>query len=220
MTTACLATIVFETHATSLDNEAGFASGHCDVDLSPLGVEQARELGARHPDGSLDLVVASDLLRARRTAAIAFGDRVPLEIDARLRECDYGHLTRHPVAEIDAWRSRAVMRPFPGGESYQAATERVRRCLDDLYRRQPGARVLLVGHRATLMALEHLLRPMPLADAVAAPWQWQPGWEYAISDEVVSRLFAGAAEARSREASVQPSPETTSSTVSMSPGLT
>ena len=29
--------LVFETHATSLDNEAGLASGHADVELSPLG---------------------------------------------------------------------------------------------------------------------------------------------------------------------------------------
>jgi broad specificity phosphatase PhoE len=41
-------TIWFETHATSLDNEAGLASGRFDADLSAAGVEQAVELGRRY----------------------------------------------------------------------------------------------------------------------------------------------------------------------------
>lgn len=34
-------TVIYITHATSLDNEAGIASGHHDTALSPTGVEQA-----------------------------------------------------------------------------------------------------------------------------------------------------------------------------------
>lgn len=179
-------TIVFETHATSLDNEAGLASGHFDVDLSPRGVEQARELGERYPTGSLDLVVTSDLRRASRTAEIAFGTRFRHEVDARVRECDYGELTRRPVAEVDAWRRRAVCAPFPGGESYAQATERFRACLADLWSRLELGRVLVIGHRATGLALEHLLKGVPLDEAVVAPWQWQPGWTYEVSESSVS----------------------------------
>jgi broad specificity phosphatase PhoE len=39
--------IIFEAHATTLDNEAGLASGHNDVALSELGVKQAKEHGER-----------------------------------------------------------------------------------------------------------------------------------------------------------------------------
>ncbi len=35
-------TLIFETHATSLDNEAGLASGWFDTDLSAAGESQAR----------------------------------------------------------------------------------------------------------------------------------------------------------------------------------
>jgi bisphosphoglycerate-dependent phosphoglycerate mutase len=39
--------LVFETHATSVDNEAGLASGWFDAALSAKGEAQARSLGAR-----------------------------------------------------------------------------------------------------------------------------------------------------------------------------
>jgi broad specificity phosphatase PhoE len=65
--------IVFETHATSLDNEAGLASGWFDVGLSPAGERQARDLGERRRHDDLACVYCSDLTRAVRTADIAFG---------------------------------------------------------------------------------------------------------------------------------------------------
>ncbi|HLE78428.1 MAG TPA: histidine phosphatase family protein, partial [bacterium] len=83
--------IIYETHATSLDNEQGLASGSYNVDLSELGEQQAKELGERHRDGPPDVVFCSDLRRAYRTAEIAFGGRgIPIIKDSRLRELDYG----------------------------------------------------------------------------------------------------------------------------------
>ena len=84
-----MTTIAFETHATSLDNEAGLASGWYDVDLSARGEQQARELGERRSNDALAAVYCSDLLHARRTAELAFEGRpVPIVSDPRLRECD------------------------------------------------------------------------------------------------------------------------------------
>ena len=48
--------LTFETHSTSVDNEAGVATGWLDSPLSPTGRQQARALGA----GSR-LVVFDDL---------------------------------------------------------------------------------------------------------------------------------------------------------------
>src|SRR5690242_20877990 len=41
--TSVALTLIFEAHATSLDNEAGLASGWFDVDLSSTGEEQRSE---------------------------------------------------------------------------------------------------------------------------------------------------------------------------------
>lgn len=175
-------TLIFETHATSLDNEARLASGWYDVDLSTLGETQAREMGERYRGTSLAAVHCSDLLRARRTAEIAFGSRdVSIHVDARLRECDYGSLTRAATSGVEAMRLQHVTTPFPDGESYEQATARVREWLADISRSAGEDPIVVIGHRATFYALEHLLNAVPLRDVIAAPWQWQPGWRYPFS---------------------------------------
>lgn len=171
--------LVFETHATSLDNEAGLASGWFDVALSPTGERQARALGARRRDDHLAVVFCSDLSRSFRTAEIAFGDRgLPIVRDARLRECDYGDLTRHQTSEIEQRRVQHLVDPFPNGESYQQVVDRVAGWLGEALEHFDAGTILVIGHRATYYALEHLLKQMTLRDAVTLPWTWQPGWVY------------------------------------------
>jgi 2,3-bisphosphoglycerate-dependent phosphoglycerate mutase len=173
--------LIFETHSTSTDNEGGLASGWYDAPLSSTGEEHARALGTRYQNVRLSTLYSSDLARAWRTAEIAFGDReVPLVRDRRLRECDYGELTRHPAAQIDRRRGAHLDVPFPRGESYRQVVERMSAWLADLEAARPGAAVLVIGHRATFYALEHLIRRVPLEQVIHAPWQWRPGWRYEV----------------------------------------
>lgn len=170
--------IVLETHSSSLDNEAGIASGHADVDLSPRGEREAGALGERRRGEDIDIVYASDLRRSWRTAEIAFAmSSAPVVRDSRLRECDYGQLTGRPVDEIDRLREQAVAEPFPGGESYIQVVDRMIPWLEEM-RSQAVRRLVVVGHRATLYALDHLLLGTPLLEAVRKPFVWRPGWVY------------------------------------------
>ena len=154
-------TLVFETHATSLDNEADLASGWFDVGLSATGEEQARMLGARRRDDPLTVVFCSDLIRSFRTAEIAFADReLPIVRDARLRECHYGDFTRRSNSEIEQRRLLHLVDPFPGVESYQQAVDRVSSWLREVVRDFGAGTALVIGHRATFYALEHLLAKM------------------------------------------------------------
>jgi broad specificity phosphatase PhoE len=175
--------IVFETHSISEDNERGCATGWNHGALSTRGRELAVELGRRRREDGLDVVLVSDLRRAAETAEIAFaGSPVPVLHDWRLRECDYGDLNGQPTDLVRAAVSD-VNDHYPGGESWADAVERVRGVIDDIGRRWPGRRVLIIGHMSAYWALEHHLDHLPL-ESIGAPFDWQEGWEYQLLDEV------------------------------------
>jgi broad specificity phosphatase PhoE len=97
-----------------------------------------------------------------------------------LRECDYGSLNGMPRQHVHADRLARLATPFPGGESWQQAVARVGSFLADLLPRWDGARVLVVGHVATQVGLDHHLSGVALAEALAVDFTWQPGWEYVL----------------------------------------
>jgi len=174
-------TVVFETHSTSEDNERGFATGWLGGALSPAGRLQARRLGDRRSDDGVDRVVASDLNRAIETARIAFaGTAIPVTLDWRLRECNYGAMNGMPRAQLDAERRLRLDEPFPGGESWRQAVARVRDALDELERDHANGRIVVIGHVATRWALDHTVLGIPLEELIEAPFAWQEGWEYVL----------------------------------------
>jgi 2,3-bisphosphoglycerate-dependent phosphoglycerate mutase len=167
--------VVFETHSTSEDNEAGIATGWLPGRLSAAGREQARELGERRRDDGISVVFTSDLGRAVETAEIAFAGS-PLRViqDVRLRECNYGALNGTAEAVHD--RAAYIDVPYPGGESWREAVERVAGFLRELQ----GDRALLIGHSATRLALEVVAQGRNLEEVMSAAFVWQPGWEYVL----------------------------------------
>lgn len=173
--------IVFETHALTTDNEAGIATGWLPGQLSERGRALARELGKRRRADNLAAVFVSDLRRAVETVEIAFaGCDIPVHLDARLRECDYGALNGMPVARLAAERSRHIEDPYPGGQSYRQVVARMQDFLRDLARGWNGTCILVVAHSANKWALDVLLGGAALEDLVDAPFGWQEGWRYVL----------------------------------------
>ena len=171
--------VVFETHSTTEDNEAGISTGWLPGKLSAAGREQARSLGERRRDDGLAAIFTSDLARCLETVEIAFaGSQIPVVVDPRLRECHYGELNGTPEPRRD--RVARVGVPYPGGESWREAVERVAESYDELRHTRDGERVLVVGHGATHLALEFLVTGRPLEELVDEPFSWQPGWEYRL----------------------------------------
>lgn len=174
--------IVFETHSWSEDNDRGIATGWHHGRLSERGRELARELGERRRDDGISALFCSDLRRAVETAEVAFhGTNLPLLLDWRLRECDYGDLNGTPAAELHRDRSRYLDQPYPSGESWRQAITRTARFLDDLSLRWDGCRVLIIGHVATRWAFDNFIDGIPLEALIGADFGWQEGWEYRLS---------------------------------------
>ena len=107
--TARTGTLVVVRHGESTLNAARRFTGRMDVDLSAVGVDEARRAAAlmRGTDVMPDVLVSSPMLRARRTAEVIRAElgltAVPLELSWRLVERDYGCLTgmaKHHAREL------------------------------------------------------------------------------------------------------------------------
>ena len=172
--------IVFETHAWTEDNERGVATGWGHGRLAQRGEGLARELGERRRDDQISAVFVSDLYRAVQTAELAFeGTQVPILHDWRLRECDYGDLNGRPARDVHS-AVQDLEEPYPGGESWVAAMDRVARFVDDLPLRWAGERVLVIGHIATLWGLARRIDGIGLADVRSVSDPWREGWEFTL----------------------------------------
>lgn len=171
--------IIFEAHGTSLDNEAHLSSGHYDIELSELGKKQAKEIGKRNENQKFDAIFCSDLQRSYNTGKIAFNKKYTIIKDKRLRECDYGDLTRHPSQEVELEKINHIHEPFPNGESYEQTNQRMKSFLDDLKKSRKG-KVMIIGHRATQYGLEYWINGKSLMELLAASFLWQPGWFYLL----------------------------------------
>ena len=171
--------IVFETHSTSEDNERGIATGWHSGRLSQEGRRQATELGKRRRNDGIQTIFTSDLRRAVETVEIALGDTaIPILHDWRLRECDYGDQNGMPTTELHRKCRQYLDEPYPHGESWRQAIQRVSHFLEDLHLRWERKRVLVVGHVATRWAFEYYLNHIALEDLMEADFGWQEGWEY------------------------------------------
>ena len=167
--------LIYETHATTVDNEREIATGWLPGELSAAGRDQARELGERRRE--VDVVFSSDLRRAVQTVELS-GLTVPHFQDWRLRECNYGELNGAPRDALEP-RVERVGTPFPGGQSYDDVLELTRSFLADVKRWYDDQVVLVVAHSANRWSLEHLVGShAPMEQLVADGVNWQPGWEY------------------------------------------
>jgi broad specificity phosphatase PhoE len=200
-------TILYAPHMTSTDNEARRASGHADVPLAASGCQQARTLGQQFAGEQLAALFSSDLQRAAETARQAFAGRVlPLLTDARLRECDYGDLTRCPVERVEEEFPLRLSEPFPQGESLLMVVERVGAFLHESVLAYDGQTIAVIGHRATKYGLDYWCGEHSLAEIVHAPWEWRavPIWSYHLDAHQLARRAGSLSRATSAHPHVAP----------------
>jgi len=169
-------------HGSTPDNENSRSSGNFDIGLSPLGEKQILELKEAIANRQFDLIISSDLKRARRTTEVAFAGKAEIIFDPRLRECNYGDFTQHDAGEMDQLKRQHITQPFPRGESYKDVEVRIKNLLEELILKYPSKRIAFVAHQAPQLALEVLLNNKTWQEAFDQDWRntksYQHGWEY------------------------------------------
>jgi probable phosphoglycerate mutase len=145
-------------HGESTGNAAGLLLGRQDAPLTERGRSQAAALGPVL--GEVTRVISSPLARARDTAS-ALGTGLPIEVDDRWIEVDYGEFDGQALGAVPAevwtrWRTDPDYHP-PGGESLAEAGVRVRAACQELFATDgEGARgegsVVVVSHVSPIKA--------------------------------------------------------------------
>lgn len=172
--------IYFVAHGTTTDNEQKIASGWKDVELSALGEKQAIELGELFKNIPIDIICSSDLKRATQTAELAFGSMLPIIVDKRLRELNYGDYNGKPSEIVEPLKIPHIHLPFPHGESYDDVIVRTQEFYNELRQKYSGKIALVIGHRATQYGLDTLVLGKNLEDLLGTKFKWQPYWEYEL----------------------------------------
>jgi broad specificity phosphatase PhoE len=158
--------------------------GHSDTPLNENGREQARKLSATLGLETFDLVVSSDLDRAKETAWLSLPEGTPIAETADLRELNFGDwegLTG-PEIEVEApgglsqtWRGWGEA---PNGESLVAFAERIERVVRRLRAEVLEGSSLVVAHGGTLRVFICLAMGLPVDKA----------WQFQLANTAVSEL--------------------------------
>jgi alpha-ribazole phosphatase len=129
--------------------------GHTDVALSPAGLAQVAALGGQLGGEPIGAIYASDLLRARQSAAPLGAARgVAVVTVPALREVAMGRWEGLTFAEIAAqdparcarWLADPVTVPFPDGESLADLRARTLPVVHELLARHAGGVIAIVAH--------------------------------------------------------------------------
>ena len=171
-----MTTLIVIRHGETDWNRQHRFQGQIDVPLNELGQEQARRLGLRLAAEPIDLMIVSDLQRARQTAQaveVAQGRVSSIKplVEPLWREQGFGILEGLDVPTIkqrhaglwSQWLRHEAGYALPqGGESNTAFHARVMQALQALLALHAGRRVAVVTHGGVLDMLWRSAMALPL----------------------------------------------------------
>lgn len=146
-------------HGQTLWNVEGRAQGHADVELDPVGIEQARRLKSNLPEGIH--AFSSDMRRAFATAQAV---TTRITTDMRLRERNLGMFEGRPFTEFHehfrkSGKSFIEFAP-PGGESFLEVWHRLHPFVEEVGQQDDDQIIVTHGGTGALI-LAQLLHGRP-----------------------------------------------------------
>jgi len=136
--------------------------GHADSPLTLIGASLALHWGRMLSGNSWSRILSSDLGRARKTTELINRSlKLPVALDSRLREMDWGKWTGKTRVQIktefsDIWAQQTLSEwnfcP-PGGESFQSVWKRGLAALAAASGNWPGENILVVTHEGMIKSL-------------------------------------------------------------------
>lgn len=145
----------FLRHGETDWNAQGLSQGRTDIPLNAIGVAQAERAARALVGQGIASMVASPLVRARRTAEIvgeALG--LPVALDPDLQEVNFGEQEGRPMGDwYDTWIAGDYTPA--GGEDFATLRGRAARAIARALEERPGP-VLVVAHGALWRAFRQV----------------------------------------------------------------
>lgn len=150
-------------HGQTEKNKYGLVQGQTETDLNEIGISEAEKLQSLVSSLNIDVVISSPLKRAKDTARIITNNQLPINIDDRLIERDWGLCEGAHIDEVDTVKcwNFFLNTDDNGIEKVQDLLKRVSEFLEDIKVRYSDKNVLVVTHSAILRAIHYCLRPIP-----------------------------------------------------------
>jgi alpha-ribazole phosphatase len=148
--------IILARHGETDWNAGEIFRGRADVPLNENGLKQAEMLSEYLSGEKIDIIYASPLQRAVKTAqAIAERQRLEVNIVGNLNDIDCGEWQGMPVTEVQErypdiyrdWLDTPEQVRIPGGEGLEDVRKRVMPFVEDVAARCREGEVMLVSHR-------------------------------------------------------------------------
>ena len=164
--------VVLMRHGATDWNLEGRCQGASDLTLNEVGMRQACQVAASLGGETIHAVYASNLTRARQTAAVIGRPHgLSVRIEDRIRELDHGLLEGLTFAEIKEnypdfirkWRTEPAELSIPGGERLIDVAQRSWEGINRIARRHgPGENVVVVSHNFPIVAILCRITGTPL----------------------------------------------------------
>lgn len=150
-------------HGQTDFNKRDIVLGSTDIELNETGLSQAEELAEKVAGLDIDIIIASPMLRAMKTAQFV-AEKNGLEIitDNRLREWNYGEYegkTRFTEGFAENKKNFGV-KMGKTGESLLQLAQRVYSALDDIIKNYSEKNVLIVSHGGVCRVIETYFHDM------------------------------------------------------------
>ncbi len=148
--------IGFVRHGNTNWNIEQRAQGHSHNPLNETGMTQAHAVGKRLAEEDWEVMISSDLLRARQTAEIiASYLNLPILFDKRLREISRGKIEGTIEEErIEIWGEDWRQLDL-GEETIEALRARGAQFVEDTLKQYKGKKVLVITHGKFLIQTLH-----------------------------------------------------------------
>jgi broad specificity phosphatase PhoE len=147
--------------------------GQADPPLNAVGHEQAQHTAQELSGQKIDVLISSDLKRARETAEI-IAATLSLEVrfEPRLREINLGdwqglystEIRARWPQEVEAWHDSPLSVRPPHGETIAELADRVLKAVEDIAQHYPQQRVGIVAHELPIAVITTHAAGIPLAE--------------------------------------------------------